>query len=721
MAALYNTLPRHGTIFGLFPQQQQQQHQQQQQQLEGLSHPQITQGNGSAFVGTNVHGGMDDSFELQEASFDCGASHGLTEDNDLSFASTGSFASPQSPPEFGQMESSPYGMDICSPSPGHPLYGKRFTHAVRGMDSAAKIFGQNSMPVSDFLAPPSIANPPGTLLKRLTAEADEVGFNRMSVGSIRSTSSRGSGTGKVASIKTISSAKERDSLSKARARARGILPHSWTHHARNKFEPQLAHSNSSSALNPARAAIPNQQSPVDASMDDAMDIDSPLHARGPPKAQVKPRPLSLFIPSANNSDFSILAQQGDATASPAPVSAFPGFTRNKDQLAAHFFDTPEPEVKTAAPRLGVFGETPDPFNARNSSPPASPSAQRLERCLSAGLAPSSSSTSLASGLPPSSSGSSAGPLSANPLLSKKSSVSKDASRIPVWNKSLHRPGLAPLIKVEGGGEPKEAHSAGVVPSARMATLNPRRAVSAFIQHDPLQSAPLPNVGAAAKPVGSRPTGGLAKGRVVSMLVTKSNFGEGEEASSDNDCTFDSPSAPRAVGAHRRMKSNGAAGVLRGPKSAFPTGSMRMRSPSQQYPKPSPFQSMHPAPDPSPFKPLLPFGDGEQSGKILPCHSVKHDGLMRITPDTLRSLLSGVYDSQISSYQIIDCRFGFEFEGGHIAGAVNLNKDEDIERFLFEEAIKNGALPPPSQSGTPGVRQPVLIFHCEFSAKRGPTL
>ncbi|CAG8578018.1 6797_t:CDS:1, partial [Acaulospora colombiana] len=347
--------------------------------------------------------------------------------------------------------------------------------------------------------------------------------------------------------------------------------------------------------------------------------------------------------------------------------------------------------------------------------------QRLERCLSAGLPPSSSSTSLTSGFPSSSSTSSSGLLSANPILSRKSSALKETSRIPVWNKSLHRPGLAPLVKVNGD-EPKETLSAGVVPSARMATLNPRRAVSAFIQHDPVQLAPLSNAGSSTKPVSSRPVGGLAKGRVVSMLVTKSTFGDEEAASSDNDVTFDSPSAPRAVGAHRRMKSNGTVGIGRGPKSAFPTGSMRMRSPTQHYQKSATaFQPMQAVTDPSPFKPLLPFGDAEHFGKILPCHSVKQDGLMRITPDTMRSLLSGVYDSQMASYRIIDCRFGFEFEGGHIAGAVNLNNNDALEKFFFEDAIKNGTLPTPSQSGTPGLKQTVIIFHCEFSAKRGPTL
>ena len=95
--------------------------------------------------------------------------------------------------------------------------------------------------------------------------------------------------------------------------------------------------------------------------------------------------------------------------------------------------------------------------------------------------------------------------------------------------------------------------------------------------------------------------------------------------------------------------------------------------------------------------------------------------MRITPSTLHGLISGAFDAQIDSYLVIDCRFGFEYEGGHIGGAINLNKDEDIERFLFDEVISRGQLPAPCVSGQPGLRPPILVFHCEFSAKRGPTL
>ncbi|KAJ6496522.1 hypothetical protein C8R47DRAFT_1175933 [Mycena vitilis] len=110
-----------------------------------------------------------------------------------------------------------------------------------------------------------------------------------------------------------------------------------------------------------------------------------------------------------------------------------------------------------------------------------------------------------------------------------------------------------------------------------------------------------------------------------------------------------------------------------------------------------------------------FGDNESAGKLLPCHRVTDDGLMRINPETLNNLLDGHYSEQ-ADYHVIDCRFDYEFNGGHIKGAVNLNQTADVEDFLLRSSLKK---PKPSVSGDPG-RKTILVFHCEFSAKRAPT-
>ncbi|KAG8819614.1 cell division cycle- protein [Serendipita sp. 401] len=536
MATLFNGLPRHGSVLDLFPPRASFQ---------------------SAIVAQKAmspteYVDMDQSFGLPDASFEGDEQDGQYEDeadavagnHDVSLPSTASFNSPLSPPSFQQLESSPYGMDICSPSPSHPAYGKRIVVKHRGEESISKVFGEPT----DFLLPPRAdVQPPGTLLKKLKADK---GFSPMSAGSIRSNGS----------------------------------------------------------------------------------------------------------------------------------------------------------------------------NRSNGTAGKSPSADKYERCMSAGIPPSSSSSSLVSCTAASSQSSlNNGPLSANPLLrqGRKAQGCPTASRIPsLRNKVLQRPGLEAMVGAE-----KDVQSDNAIPTRRLVPLSTRRAVSAFIQPAQFTLAPPSATGAIPRP---KATGsGLAKGRVVSMIVPSTAPLEGGNDSDDgDDGLFNSPSVrPSAVAGHRRMRSNGVCGLIaRDIKSAFPGGSLRVRSNAQQLKSGGGSMNgrsrlANATEGPAPF---LPFGDGEHSGKILPCHSVKDDGLMRITPATMQALLSGAYDAHVASYTIIDCRFKFEYEGGHIGGAINLNKEEDIERVLFEMAAKEGRLPIPSQSGMPGVRHPILVFHCEFSAKRGPT-
>lgn len=62
------------------------------------------------------------------------------------------------------------------------------------------------------------------------------------------------------------------------------------------------------------------------------------------------------------------------------------------------------------------------------------------------------------------------------------------------------------------------------------------------------------------------------------------------------------------------------------------------------------------------------------------------------------------------YLIIDCRFDYEFKGGHIKNAININTPEKIQDFFFSDPFKIKQL-----------METIVIFHCEFSQKRGPTL
>lgn len=83
-----------------------------------------------------------------------------------------------------------------------------------------------------------------------------------------------------------------------------------------------------------------------------------------------------------------------------------------------------------------------------------------------------------------------------------------------------------------------------------------------------------------------------------------------------------------------------------------------------------------------------------------------DSIPRITKDTLLEVLDGAYDRQFDQRMVVDCRFEYEFEGGHINGAVNYNDKELLASQLFETTIPGKTL---------------LIFHCEYSAHRAPIM
>lgn len=102
--------------------------------------------------------------------------------------------------------------------------------------------------------------------------------------------------------------------------------------------------------------------------------------------------------------------------------------------------------------------------------------------------------------------------------------------------------------------------------------------------------------------------------------------------------------------------------------------------------------------------------------ILPITMGHHPDLKTITSDTLAALLRGEFVDRISSYKIIDCRYPYEYEGGHIAGAVNLYDKGLIAQVLFDPLT---ATVPRVQADVE--KRDILVFHCEFSWERGPNL
>ncbi|KAL3478087.1 hypothetical protein BJX99DRAFT_114503 [Aspergillus californicus] len=82
-----------------------------------------------------------------------------------------------------------------------------------------------------------------------------------------------------------------------------------------------------------------------------------------------------------------------------------------------------------------------------------------------------------------------------------------------------------------------------------------------------------------------------------------------------------------------------------------------------------------------------------------------DNLPRIDRTTLVQLKDGLYNEKFDNIMIIDCRFEYEYNGGHIVGAVNYNDKEFLAGQLF---------------ATPRPRT-LLVFHCEYSVHRAPLM
>ncbi|RMZ90096.1 hypothetical protein DV736_g2656, partial [Chaetothyriales sp. CBS 134916] len=88
-------------------------------------------------------------------------------------------------------------------------------------------------------------------------------------------------------------------------------------------------------------------------------------------------------------------------------------------------------------------------------------------------------------------------------------------------------------------------------------------------------------------------------------------------------------------------------------------------------------------------------------------------LPRINKETMIEVLDGKYDGCYARRVIIDCRFEYEYEGGHIKGAQNYNDKETLAAQLFE-------VEPSLQSINP-TKPSLIIFHCEYSAHRAPLM
>ncbi|XP_042332484.1 M-phase inducer phosphatase 1 [Sceloporus undulatus] len=98
------------------------------------------------------------------------------------------------------------------------------------------------------------------------------------------------------------------------------------------------------------------------------------------------------------------------------------------------------------------------------------------------------------------------------------------------------------------------------------------------------------------------------------------------------------------------------------------------------------------------------------GYLFHTVSGKHQDLKYIDPEMIVAVLNGKFSGVIKECVIIDCRYPYEYEGGHIKGAVNFHMEEDVENFLLKKPMVSS-----------GNKRIIIVFHCEFSSERAPRM
>eukprot|EP01101_Sappina_pedata_P000787 TRINITY_DN10970_c0_g1_i1.p1 TRINITY_DN10970_c0_g1~~TRINITY_DN10970_c0_g1_i1.p1 ORF type:complete len:696 (-),score=111.21 TRINITY_DN10970_c0_g1_i1:122-2209(-) len=107
--------------------------------------------------------------------------------------------------------------------------------------------------------------------------------------------------------------------------------------------------------------------------------------------------------------------------------------------------------------------------------------------------------------------------------------------------------------------------------------------------------------------------------------------------------------------------------------------------------------------------VLTGNDNPPGDDLLPKHARSSVGVYHISPETLATLLCGGYE-QVKGYVIVDCRYEYEYNGGHIRGARNLWTEDRFEDHFMKS--------PQYSTNNDNL---AIIIHCEFSQKRGPQM
>ncbi|KAF8778296.1 M-phase inducer phosphatase 1-A like protein [Argiope bruennichi] len=98
--------------------------------------------------------------------------------------------------------------------------------------------------------------------------------------------------------------------------------------------------------------------------------------------------------------------------------------------------------------------------------------------------------------------------------------------------------------------------------------------------------------------------------------------------------------------------------------------------------------------------------------ILPVIKGRHPELNTITAETVAWLLVANHNFDVT---IIDCRYPYEFNAGHIKNAINLFSQENVDEDFFNSDVTK------LYDGKRMKSERLLIFYCEFSSERAPNM
>ena len=82
-----------------------------------------------------------------------------------------------------------------------------------------------------------------------------------------------------------------------------------------------------------------------------------------------------------------------------------------------------------------------------------------------------------------------------------------------------------------------------------------------------------------------------------------------------------------------------------------------------------------------------------------------DTVPRISNEILNRLITEELPEPFQKLYIFDCRYDFEYDGGHIQSAIHFESKKQLIQMFFNEIQENV----------------IIIFHCEFSSDRGPKI